>query len=292
MPELPDIDTYVWALNDRLAGQKLTRLSIQNPFVLRTVQPGPGDCDGRVLESCSRLGKRVVFHLEGGLAVVVHLMIAGRLKWRDRTARSQPKALAAFKFADGSLLLTEAGKKRRASIHIVAAREALEALDPGGQEPLDLTYVAFANVVQHSRHTLKRTLTDPKILSGIGNAYSDEILHAAGLSPFKLGNQLSDDQARSLYEATQAILSHWRSKLRQECGNKFPEKVTAFHKDMAVHGKHGQACPTCGAPVQRIVYTSNECNYCPGCQTNGRILADRALSRLLKDSWPRHLNEL
>ena len=292
MPELPDVNTYVWALNNQMAGHKLDALSIQNPFVLRTVQPGPADCAGKVLESCSRLGKRVVFHLEGDLAVVVHLMIAGRLKWREATAKSRPKALAAFRFAHGNLLLTEAGKKRRASIHIVAGDEALNALDPGGKEPLELDHPDFANVVQHSRHTLKRTLTDPKIFSGIGNAYSDEILHAAKLSPFKMGNQLSDEQVAALFQATQQVLRTWQSKLQHECGDKFPEKVTAFHKDMAVHGKHGQPCPVCGAPVQRIVYTSNEANYCPGCQTDGRILADRALSRLLKDSWPRHLDEL
>lgn len=292
MPELPDVDTYVWALNRQLAGHKLESLSIRNPFVLRTVQPGPGDCAGRMLESCTRLGKRVVFHLEGNLAVVVHLMIAGRLKWREATARSRPKALAVFRFTQGNLLLTEAGKKRRASIHIVEEDKALQALDPGGREPLELDHAAFARVVQGSRHTLKRTLTDPKILSGIGNAYSDEILHAAGLSPFKIGNQLSDEQAETLFEATQSVLHSWRAALQKECGDQFPEKVTAFHKDMAVHGKHGQPCPVCGAPVQRIVYTSNECNYCPGCQTEGRILADRALSRLLKDSWPRHLDEL
>lgn len=293
MPELPDVTVYVECLNRLVSGSTLERLRVTNPFVLRTVSPSPDEvADRRVLE-IRRIGKRVVLCLDGELFAVIHLMIAGRLRWRKPGA-APPKrgGLAAFDFADGTLLLTEAGSKRRASIHLVRGREELEAHDPGGLEVLDAGFEAFREALARERHTLKRSLTDPRILSGIGNAYSDEILHRARLSPFKLSTGLDPEEARRLYRAVVDVLMEWTERLRREVGEGFPEKVTAFRAEMAVHGRYGKPCPDCGAPVQRIRYADSEANYCAGCQTAGRLLADRSLSRLLKADWPKRIEDL
>jgi formamidopyrimidine-DNA glycosylase len=293
VPELPDVVVYIDALSTRLVGQRLERIRLGNPFVVRTIEPGISDLAGRQVRGFRRLGKRIVFVFDDGLFLVVHLMIAGRFRWREAGAAIPGKiGLAAFDFANGTLLLTEAGSKRQASIHIVRGEPALAAHDPQGLEVLTADEPAFAARLQQENHTLKRSLTDPHIFSGIGNAYSDEILHAARLSPMKLTAALTDAEIARLYHATREVLTMWIDRLSAESSDRFPEKVTAFRKDMAVHGRYGQPCPVCGSPVQRIVYARNEANYCSRCQTEGRLLSDRALSRLLKDDWPRTLDEL
>ncbi len=311
MPELPDIEAYLEALRLRVVGQALLGTRLQNPFLLRTVEPPLDAVVGGTVKAVSRLGKRLVLEISSNRSeityfLVLHLMIAGRLQWRAKpsppsegapaSARSSgaPSAaaprgnvLAAFEFSSGTLFVTEAGKKRRASLHLVHGREALAALDPGGIEVSASTQGEFAEALRRENRTLKRVLTDPRALSGIGNAYSDEILHSARLSPFKPTGSLSDEEIARLHQAAVAVLAEWTERLAAEAREKFPEKVTAFRPGMAVHGKFGSRCPVCGDPVQRIVYRDNECDYCPGCQTGGRVLADRALSRLLKDDWPR-----
>jgi len=293
MPELPDVTIYVECLNRLVGGSNMERMRVTNPFVLRTVEPSPDEVAGRRVLDVSRLGKRVVLSLDGELFMVIHLMIAGRLKWRKPGA-APPKrgGLAAFDFAIGTLLLTEAGSKRRASIHLVRGRDQLAAHDPGGLEVLDAGCEEFLAAISRERHTLKRSLTDPRILSGIGNAYSDEILHRARLSPFKLSTGLDDEEGIRLHQAVRDVLGEWTDRLRLSVGEGFPEKVTAFREEMAVHGRFGEPCPDCGAPVQRIRYADSEANYCAGCQTDGRLLADRSLSRLLKADWPKRIEDL
>jgi formamidopyrimidine-DNA glycosylase len=292
MPELPDILVYVACLTPRIAGQRLEHTRIAAPFLLRTVDPPLAAAEGRTVNAVQRLGKRVVLALDGHLFLVLHLMIAGRLHWRPRGAPVPKKnGLAAFDFLTGSLLLTEAGSKRRASLHVVAGQDGLERLDPGGLEVLEAPVERFAERLRAANHTLKRALTDPRSFSGIGNAYSDEILHAARLSPLQLTRNLTDEDVRRLHEAVVRVLTDWTERLRQEAGDGFPEHVTAFREGMAVHGRFGKPCPVCAAPVQRIVYAENEANYCARCQTGGRLLADRALSRLLRDDWPKRLAE-
>jgi len=293
VPEFPDITVYVECLRRVAGGSILEGLTILNPFVLRTVDPKAENFAGRELEAVSRYGKRIVLSFSGGHHAVIHLMVAGRLLWRAKTAKAPARrALAAWTFSTGKLILTEAGSKRRASIHLVAGEEALAAHDPGGLEVLDADLPTFRAAISRERHTLKRTLTDPRLLSGIGNAYSDEILHHARLSPFKLSDSLSIEESARLYGSVVAVLSEWTARLRAEVGDGFPEKVTAFREDMAVHGRFDRPCPDCGAPVQRIRYADSEANYCAGCQTGGRILADRSLSRLLRADWPRTLEDL
>jgi len=293
MPELPDVEVYREALEQRILGARLERLRLVTPFVLRSVAPAPAELEGRTVTELRRLGKRVVIALEGELFVVVHLMIAGRLHWYERGAKKQGrKPLVAFDWSTGILTLTEAGSKRRASLHLVRGEDALAEHDPGGIEPLEIDLASFAEVLRRSNHTLKRALTDPRIFSGIGNAYSDEILHRAKLSPIALTQKLDDEQVARLQRATREILVEWTDRLREQAGGAFPEKVTAFRPEMAVHGKYRQPCPVCSSPVQRIVHAENETNYCATCQTGGRLLADRALSRLLKSDWPRTLEEL
>jgi formamidopyrimidine-DNA glycosylase len=293
MPELPDIVVYLEALETRIAGQKLARLRLASPFLLRTVNPPPGAVEGKAVREFRRLGKRVAIGLEEDYWLVLHLMIAGRLHWRENASKLEPKrALAAFDFTNGSLVLTEAGSKKRAALHIVQGSEALAALDPGGLEILSADRKAFAARLTAANLTLKRALTDPRLFSGIGNAYSDEILHRARLSPVTLTGRLSDEEITRLFEATCVTLEAWTETLRREAGGKFPEKVTAFRQGMAVHGKYGKPCVVCGSKIQRIRYAENETNYCARCQTGGRLLADRSLSRLLKQDWPRTLEEL
>jgi formamidopyrimidine-DNA glycosylase len=293
VPELPDVTVYLEALEARVLGHTLDKLRLVSPFVLRTVEPGPADLSAKKVVSLRRLGKRIVIELEGELFVVIHLMIAGRFKWLAKGAKVPGKVgLAAFDFDNGTLVLTEAGSKRRASIHIVRGEEAIRALDPGGLEPLEMSLDEFRAALTRERHTLKRTLTDPHTFSGIGNAYSDEILHRARLSPGQLSTNLDAEETERLYRATREILIEWIERLRAETGTRFPEKVTAFRPEMAVHGRYREPCPVCASPVQRIVYAENETNYCARCQTGGRLLADRALSRLLKGDWPRSIDEL
>ncbi len=293
MPELPDITVYLEALAPRILGTKLERIRLGNPFLLRSVEPPIEQAAGRRVTGLRRLGKRVVIGLEDDLFLVLHLMIAGRLHWKPSGAPLLRKmGLAAFDFSSGTLTLTEAGSRRRASLHCVAGEAGLAAHDPGGLEVLDADSAAFREALGRERHTLKRALTDPHLFSGIGNAYSDEILHRARLSPFKMTDALDDDEAERLRSACIAVLLEWTGRMRQLYAESFPEKVTAFREGMAVHGRHRKPCPVCGAPVQRIVYADNEANYCPGCQTGGRVLADRSLSRLMKDDWPRTLEEL
>ena len=293
MPELPDIEIYVEALNDRVQGELLERVRIAKPFLLRSFEPPIAEADGKTVLGIHRLGKRIVFELDGDRFLILHLMIAGRLKWiAPDGAIPKRSGLAAFDFSSGTLILTEAGSKRRASLYLVSGIEGLAAHDPGGLEVLDCKLEDFRAVLERERHTLKRSLTDPHLFSGIGNAYSDEILHRARLSPFKLSTELTDDQRVRLFGACREILSEWTDRLRKEVGDGFPKKVTAFRDDMAVHGRYREPCPVCGAPVQRIVYAENESNYCAGCQTGGKILADRMLSRLLKDDWPKTLDDL
>ena len=293
MPELPDVTVYLEALAARVGGARLERIRLANPFVLRSVDPGPAEAVGRPVIGVRRLGKRIVIALEGEIFVLIHLMIAGRLHWKEVGAKLPGKiGLAAFDFSTGTVTLTEAGSKRRAAIHLVRGEAALAAHDPGGLELWDADPAAFRAAITRESHTLKRTLTDPRILSGIGNAYSDEILHRARLSPVRMTRQLSEEESTRLFEAAKATLTDWIERLRREAGGTFPEGVTAFRPDMAVHGRHGRPCPDCGAPVQRIVHADNETNYCARCQNAGRLLADRALSRLLHQDWPRTLEEL
>jgi formamidopyrimidine-DNA glycosylase len=293
MPELPDVEAYLAALRPRIMGARLERVRLANPFVLRSVDPPPAEVAGRAVIGLSRLGKRLVIALEEELFVVLHLMIAGRLHWREAGARAPGKiGLAAFDFSSGTLVLTEAGTKRRAALHLVRGGAALAEHDPGGLEVLEAGLDAFGEALRAESHTVKRVLTDPTVFSGIGNAYSDEILHAARLSPVRLTQKLTDDEIARLFEATRRTLTEWTARLSAEAAQAFPERVTAFREGMAVHGRFGQPCPACGAPVQRIVHAENEINYCARCQTGGRLLADRALSRLLKQDWPRTLEEM
>jgi formamidopyrimidine-DNA glycosylase len=286
MPELPDLAAYLNSLERRVVSRRLLALKIASPFLLRTAVPPITSVEGRKVTGLRRLGKRIVFAFEGELFLVLHLMIAGRLQWPAKKGRS---TLAIFEFEDGTLSLTEAGTKRRASLHLVQGEAALKAMDPGGLEPLGSTEKQFGERLLSENHTLKRALTDPRLFAGIGNAYSDEILHRAKLSPIALSKDLKEDEVRRLHEATLAVLEGWSERLKTDA---FPEKVTAFREGMAVHGRYRQPCPVCGSPVQRIVYAENETNYCARCQTGGKILADRALSRLLKKSWPRNIDEL
>jgi len=305
MPELPDVVVYLEALTRHIAGRRLERLTLHSPFVLRTVDPPITAVEGRIVRGVRRIGKRIVLVFDQdpppadpalpALFLVIHLMIAGRLRWREPGKKSGmgPKLmLASFVFEHGTLFFTEASSQKRASLMLVRGEAALHALDPGGVEPLEATREQFHEALTRESHTLKRSLTDPHLFSGIGNAYSDEILHAARLSPLKLSRTLTDEEFGRLYDATRATLTRWTDLLRAQTGGKFPEKVTAFHEEMAVHGRFKLPCPACGTPVQRIVYASNECNYCAVCQTNGRLLADRSLSRLLKGDWPRSIDEL
>jgi formamidopyrimidine-DNA glycosylase len=293
MPELPDLTIYLETLAARVQGRRLEQVMLVSPFVLRSVDPPVTAANGRQVVALRRIGKRLVIGLEGELFLLIHLMIAGRLRWKARGAKPAGRiTLAIFEFETGSLHLTEAGSQRRASIHLVHGEEALAGFDAGGLEVLDADLAAFERALKRENHTLKRALTDPRLFSGIGNSYSDEILHRARLSPFKLSGQLEAGEVERLFHATRQVLREWTERLRRETGGDFPEKVTAFRPEMAVHGRYRQPCPVCGAPVQRIVYAENEANYCPGCQTGGQILADRALSRLLKKEWPRTLEEL
>jgi formamidopyrimidine-DNA glycosylase len=293
LPELPDILLYLHALRPRIVGRRVQAVRLASPFLLRSIDPPLSAIEGRAIVNLHRLGKRVVIEAERELFLVFHLMIAGRFRWKPPGTRIPGKVgLASLDFEHGTLLLTEAGTKRQASLHVVAGREALARHDPGGLEVLDADFGTFAAALMRENHTLKRALTDPGLFSGIGNAYSDEILHAARLSPFKQTRSLTDEETRRLFDATRVTLMAWIDRLQAETGDDFPEKVTAFRKDMAVHGRYGQPCPDCGAPVQRVVYAANEANYCANCQTGGRLLADRSLSRLLKDDWPRTLDEL
>jgi len=292
MPELPDITVYVERAQARITGQVLRRLKLANPFLLRTAVPPIAEAEGRRVTGVERLGKRVVLALEGERWLVIHLMIAGRLRWLAPGAKTPARiTLACFEFDTGTLVLTEAGTTRRASLHFVEGRAALQALDAGGIDVMACDAAAFAARLAGENHTLKRALTDPRLFSGIGNAYSDEILHRAKLSPLALTKTLPAAAVQRLFEATRTVLSEWTDRLRAEAGD-WPEKVTAFHPQMAVHGRFGQPCPVCQAPVQRIVYASNEANYCARCQTGGKLLADRALSKLLKASWPKHIDDL
>ena len=294
MPELPDVTVYVERLAARAVGQMLRRVQLLNPFVLRTALPPVASAEGRCVVGVERLGKRVLLCLEGELFLVLHLMIAGRLRWLATPAKNPGKiTLARFDFDAGSLLFTEAGSQRRASLHLVQGRDALAALDAGGIDLMQCDHAAFRVRLRSENHTLKRALTDPRLFSGIGNAYSDEILHRARLSPLALTRALDDDASRRLHDAARAVLDEWTERLRAEADRAggWPDKVTAFHPQMAVHGRYREPCPVCGSPVQRIVYASNECNYCARCQTGGRLLADRALSRLLKSSWPKTLDD-
>jgi formamidopyrimidine-DNA glycosylase len=292
VPELPDIVAYIEALEPRILNQPIKHIRLSSPFLLRSVDPPLSEASGRSVTSLRRLGKRVVFGLEGDHFLVIHLMIAGRFHWKQKPIKPNRQTLASFDFSSGTLTLTEAGSKKRASMYFVRGESGLAAHDPGGLEVLDADLLSFKSRLVLENHTLKRALTDPHFFSGIGNAYSDEILHAAGLSPLKLTKRLEDSEVQRLFEATVATLRRWSEKLSREARENFPEKVTAFREEMSVHGRYGKPCPKCGTPVQRIVYAANEANYCPTCQTAGRLLADRALSRLLKGDWPRTLEQL
>ncbi|MDB4965895.1 MAG: Formamidopyrimidine-DNA glycosylase [Myxococcales bacterium] len=294
MPELPDVTVYVERVAERVVGETLTRVRLASPFLLRSVDPPLADVAGKRVVAMERLGKRIVFVLEDDLFLVLHLMVAGRLKWMAEAGAKIPGkvGLAAFDFTSGTLLLREASSKKRASLHVVRGRAALAEHGRGGLEPMTATKKQFAEVVKRENHTLKRTLTDPRLFSGIGNAYSDEILHRAKLSPVSLSQKLTDEAIGRLYEATRSLLGEWTERLRAESAKKFPENVTAFRPEFAVHGKYRQPCPVCGKPVQRIRYAENETNYCAVCQTGGKLLADRALSRLLHGDWPRSLDEM
>jgi len=293
VPELPDIVVYIEALEKRIQGSILERVRLASPFLLRTAVPPLSSVEGKKIVGLRRLGKRICFGLEGDLWLVLHLMIAGRLHWyNERAKAAKGRSLAVFDFSTGSLVLTEAGTQKRASLHVVQGEAGLDNLDPGGLEVFDATLDDFARAIRGKNHTLKRALTDPRILSGIGNAYSDEILFEARLSPFTLTQKLSDKDVENLFESIKRTLIDWLERMRLESSDRFPEKVTAFRPDMATHGKYGEPCPRCGNKIQRIRYGSNETNYCPTCQTGGKLLADRALSRLLKDDWPRTPEEL
>jgi len=293
MPELPDVTLYLEALETRILNRRLERVRLASPFLLRTYDPPLKAAEGKRVQALRRLGKRIAIGLEDELWLVLHLMIAGRLHWQEPGARLAGRhALAAFDFPNGTLMLTEAGAKKRASLHALRGEEALRAQDPGGLEVLEADPDAFRAALLRENHTLKRALTDPRLLSGIGNAYSDEILHRARLSPLAMTAKLGPDEIERLYEATRIALADWTERLRRHYGLTFPEKVTAFRPDMAVHGKYGKPCPVCGTAVQRIRYADNETNYCPRCQTGGQLLADRSLSRLLRKDWPRTIDEL
>lgn len=295
VPELPDIVVYIQALEKRILGQTLERVQISSPFLLRTVTPPLNSVEGKKVVGLRRLGKRVCIGLEGDLWIVLHLMIAGRLHWREgkpKELKARSKTLAAFQFPNGTLSLTEAGSQRRASLHLVQGEEGLRSLDPGGAEIFDIDVEQFREILQSANHTLKRSLTDPRLLSGIGNAYSDEILFQARLSPIKLTQKLTAEEIERLFTCAKSELTRWTEILQENSGAKFPEKVTAFRPEMAVHGKYQQPCPRCGTKIQRIRYAANETNYCPTCQTGGKLLADRSLSRLLREDWPKTLEEL
>ncbi len=293
MPEFPDVTVYIEALTERVLNQPIQKIRIGSPFVLRSFEPPLSAAEGKKVLALRRVGKRIVFELEDDLFLIVHLMIAGRFHWKPKGAKIARKyGQAAFDFPHGTLLLTEAGTKKRASIHLVRGEAALREHDPGGLEVLDATLAQFREALTSENHTLKRSLTDPHLFSGIGNAYSDEILHRAKLSPIRLTKQMTDTEIERLYHAVRESLTEWVERLRKERGTGFPEKVTAFRPDMAVHGKYRKPCPVCGSPVQRIVHAENETNYCATCQTGGKLLADRSLSRLLKDDWPRSLEEM
>ena len=293
MPELPDVVVYLERLTALILGAQLQHVRVVNPFVLRSVSPAPDVFEGRRVVALRRIGKRIVIGVEGELFIVLHLMIAGRLRWRapDKPLRGK-LVQAAFEFESGTLFFTEAGSKRRASMTLVAGEAELVTIDRGGIEPLEAPLEAFAERLRSEGHTVKRALTDPRLFSGIGNAYSDEILHRARMAPTALTRKMSDDDIARLYAATRAVLVEWTDRLRAQTGAGFPEKVTAFHEEMAVHGRFRQPCPVCGSPVQRIVYADNETNYCARCQTGGRVLADRALSRLLREDWPRSIDDV
>jgi len=293
MPELPDILLYLHALEPRVVGRRVIGVRLATPFLLRSVHPPLSAVEGKTIVGLRRLGKRIVIETDDELFLVFHLMIAGRFRWKPAGASIPGKVgLLALDFEHGSLILTEAGSKRQASLHVVQGADALTQHDPGGLEVMTADVATFAEALRRDNHTLKRALTDPHLFSGIGNAYSDEILHAARLSPFKQTSTMTDDEVRRLYEAVRLTLQEWTGRLRREAGDAFPEKVTAFRGGMAVHGRYGKSCPDCGAPVQRIVYAANEANYCANCQTGGRLLADRSLSRLLREDWPHTLEEL
>jgi formamidopyrimidine-DNA glycosylase len=295
MPELPDVVIYLEALTRHIVGRRLARIHLLSPFVLRTVDPPIAAITDQIVGGARRVGKRIVLGFDPDLFLVLHLMIAGRLRWREpgkKPGMGPTMILASFEFAEGTLFFTEASSKKRASMQLVRGEAALRALDPGGLEPLDATLEQFHDALTRENHTLKRALTDPHLFSGIGNAYSDEILHAARLSPLKLTRSLPAEEFLRLYDATRATLLLWIDRLREDVRGGFPEKVTAFRDEMAVHGRFRQPCPVCGSPVQRIVYAENECNYCAKCQTGGRLLADRSLSRLLKDDWPKSIDNL
>jgi formamidopyrimidine-DNA glycosylase len=294
MPELPDITIYMEQLESRIVGRTLEKLEIAKPFVLRTFDPPVAEVTGTTVRGVRRLGKRIVLAMDGGRFIVIHLMIAGRFKWRAPGAKLPPKGsiLAKLAFADGVLVLTEAGTARRASMHLVRGEDALRQFDRGGLEVLSATLGEFSARLRSENHTLKRALADPRLFSGIGNAYSDEILHRARLSPVMLTRRIRDEEIERLFDATKSTLAEWTSRLRAEAGESFPEKVTAFRDEMAVHGKFGEPCPVCAAPVQRIRYANNETNYCARCQTAGKLLADRALSRLLGKDWPKSIDDI
>lgn len=294
MPELPDVTLYLEAIGARTIGHTITGIRLASPFLLRTVEPSVADIAGHRVVGTRRIGKRIVLALDGDLFVVIHLMVAGRFKWDEKPGAKIPGrvGLAGFDFDSGTLILTEASKKKRASLHLVRGEAALGELDRGGTEPLSTDLTGFTAALTKERHTLKRSLTDQRLLSGIGNAYSDEILHRAKLSPMRRSDQLSDEEMERLFTATRAVLTEWTDRLREETAGGFPEKVTAFRPEMAVHGKYREPCPVCGSKVQRIRYADNESNYCATCQTDGKLLADRSLSRLLKKSWPKTLEEL
>jgi formamidopyrimidine-DNA glycosylase len=293
MPELPDLAVYLENLDARIAGRRLEAIRIANPFLLRTAVPPIASAEGKKVLALRRLGKRIVLALEDDLFLVLHLMVAGRLRWIEGKAKPPGRiTLATLVFENGTLAFTEAGTKRRASLHLLHGEAALKAMDPGGLEVLSVSFNEFFSQLKKENHTLKRSLTDPHLFAGIGNAYSDEILHRAKLSPLAFTKDLPEEDARRLFEAIHAVIQEWTRRLRAKTGGEFPEKVTAFHDEMAVHGRYGKPCPVCGSPVQRIVYAENETNYCARCQTGGKILADRALSRLLKKSWPRNIDEL
>jgi formamidopyrimidine-DNA glycosylase len=293
MPELPDVTVYIEALDKRIVGRPLEAVRIVSPSLLKTARPPIRSCEGRKVSRVRRIGKQIAIGFEGDLWLVLHLMIAGRLHWREKGAKLARKvAHAGFDFPDGTLVLTEFGPKKRASLHVVLGEDGLAAHDPGGLEVLDADLAAFRRALLDENHTLKRALTDPRQLSGIGNAYSDEILHAARLSPLAMTHALTPDETLQLYHATRATLAAWIDRLRADAGENFPEKVTAFRPDMAVHGKYQKPCPVCGTPIQRIRYADNETNYCPRCQTGGKLLADRAFSRLLGKDFPRTIEEL
>jgi formamidopyrimidine-DNA glycosylase len=292
MPELPDITVYVEALESHIVGQPLEQVQIGSPFLLRTVDPPLQMLAARTVRTIHRIGKRIAMGLDDELYIVLHLMIAGRLHWLGRGKRVPKTILAAFEFPNGTLTLTEAGSKKRASLHVVRGQGSLTQFSRGGMEPLETTLGGFAERLRSENHTIKRSLTDPRLFSGIGNAYSDEILHRARMSPAKLTSRLTDEEIARVYEATRTVLTEWVERLRAEADGGFPDKVTAFRPEMAVHGKYGQPCPVCSTAVQRIRYADNETNYCPRCQTEGRLLADRAFSRLLKQDWPRTIEQL